>query len=190
MKKMLMGVLVSLMSVTAMANMGYIKGGLGMSFGGEFEIEDSNGAFELESSVPFFVTYGYNLSEMLAVEAELSFRNNDAEFDKDSNSESEASVMNFAVNGVFTYPMGMSVTPYFGGGLTVGTYEFGSLDSEMGIGLQVFGGASYAINNKLSIGGDLRYLLTVSDPEVEINGEDKGVSYSHFGLLFNLKYSL
>ncbi len=179
MKNIVMGLLVSLMSVSAFANMGYVKGGLGLSFGGEI---DGGTSQDLKSGMPFFAAFGYNMGSMFSIEGEISKRSNEI---KDSGG-ADADVLALAVNGVFNYAVdGLPVLPYFGGGLSFGSYEFGNADSEMGVALQFFGGASYAINEQFSVGGDLRYMLTVVDPEI---GSTE-FSYSHLGVLAHVKYN-
>lgn len=181
MKTILMTVACLLFSTNIMAA-GYFKGGLGMSFGGEMGIDSTNVDVDLDSGFFFGGAYGMHLSDMLAVEVEITHRMNDLD-----DSVLETTMTNLAFNGVFNFPIGGPVAPYFGGGLTLGTYglEAGSYDeSGFGFGLQFFGGASFKVQENIFIGADLRYLITLSDVEID----DVDFDFSHLGLLGNVRF--
>ena len=177
MKKLFVMALVSLFAATsAQAMVGsYVKGALGYSFGGEIEADPGSSA-DLESGVFLYGAYGIRFSPMYSTEIELSYRTNDVE-----DSSVEVSALNLAVNAVMNIPMGSIIEPYFGGGLTLGNYgvEAPGLDeSAFGVGLQFFAGASFMVQEGISIGsGDVESLVKQISARTKLTGAAWKVSH-------------
>ncbi|MBI4418155.1 MAG: porin family protein [Ignavibacteriales bacterium] len=160
---------------TAQIGLKSIGGGVGY-IGASFEGVDANGNPTTETLGGFAIGVGANLGELtpgLYLMPEIGYWTTSKDFGQDVS----WSLSNFAINGNvhYRFPSG-AVTPYVGGGLGInfvsstvkvptvtipgfGTFGGETKGSETRLGINLLGGASYALNPSMSIGGQFRYVI-------------------------------
>lgn len=185
MKAILM-IAMSLVSFSASAN--YFKAGLGFNVGGEVEFENSTGSVtgDLDSTfmAPLLVAYGFEVMGDVHGEVELAYRKH--EYDT-AGATAEPTFLTGAFNIVGNAPMG-GITLTGGAGAFFGQFDSDSaLDSGSGFGLQLFGGVDFAVNEAMTVGGEVRYMTTVSDIGLDGNTD---ASYSSTAVMINAKFGM
>jgi opacity protein-like surface antigen len=175
-----------LMSVSASAD--YFKAGVGYSVGGEIEVEgptstateDLDGAF----LAPLILAYGFEV--MGDVHGELEFAYRTTGYDNDV--EGDPTAMTAGFNLVGNAPMGFA-TLTGGAGFTFGSYDIDTTGADSGtaFGVQLFGGLDFPINEAVTIGGEFRYMTTLTKFDVADGFEG---SYNNTSLLFNVKFGM
>jgi opacity protein-like surface antigen len=182
--KALVLVLGLLLSVNSYAD--YFKGGLGYSLGGEVSLSGAgSGTDDLDSSFlfPIIAAYGFEVYDQFNAEVEVAFRNND--YDE---TDADASATTVALNAVGAVPVGGAKLT---GGLGVlfGSFDPGIalLDAGTAFGIQIFGGVDFPIQDNITLGGEIRYLTTITDADF---GNDVDGEYSNTALMFVAKFGL
>lgn len=171
--KALLSLIICVFALPALAGQGaYFKGGLGYSIGGESKVSIAglSGSEDLDSSFlhPLLLAYGMHMSETTALEFEFTHRDGEFEGGSDFNA------LLLGVNGIFNTNIdGSSAKPFFGAGLVIGNYEIGESDAEFGAGLQLLAGADFLMNEKSSIGLELRHHIQVVKPEYDTGLSEK-----------------
>ena len=179
----------------AQAKLLYGKLGVGVGLAGSVGVDTTNipglgnSEMDLATGFPILAAVGFKFSPMLAIEGEFSYRADDFE---DATDDSEGfSNTHIGANLVFDLPVpALPISPYLGGGalLQIPSYkDLEDIDLGVGFALQFFAGVNYAINPIVSVGVDLRYLLSIIDPS---DSESMGgveaefdVNYSQFAAL-------
>ncbi len=184
--KAILVIAMSLVSFSASAD--YFKAGLGFNVGGEVEFENTGGSAtgDLDSTfmAPLLVAYGFEVMGDVHGEVELAYRTH--EYDT-AGSTAEPSFLTGAFNIVGNAPMG-GVTLTGGAGAFFGQFDSDSLfDSGTGFGLQLFGGVDFAINESMTIGGEVRYMTTVTDIGLEL---DTDATYTSTAVMINAKFGM
>jgi opacity protein-like surface antigen len=187
--KAILVIAMSLVSFSASAN--YFKAGLGFNVGGEVEYTDptgtSKGDWDNTFMTPLLLAYGFDMMGDVYGEVELGYRKHEIKDIGGATVINEPTFLTGAFNIVGNAPMG-AVTLTGGAGAFFGQYDSDSaLDSGTGFGLQVFGGVDFAVNEAMTIGGELRYMTTVSDIGLEF---DNDASYSSTSVLINAKFGM
>jgi hypothetical protein len=189
--KLFMVVMMSLASLNASAD--YFKAGLGYSVGGEAEVEvgpiTSTGDFDNTFMSPLVLAYGFEMMGDVFGEIEFAYRNN--EYD-DSTNNSKPTVLTGAFNFVGAAPLG-AITLTGGAGFTFGSYDFDAngYDAGTALGVQLFGGLDFPLNETISIGGEFRYMTTVTKIDAgSVAGNDVEGSYNNASVLFNVKFGM
>ncbi len=185
--KFLMIAMMMFTSFQASAN--YFKAGLGFNVGGEVETEipalgTTKSDLDNTFMSPLLLAYGFDMMGDVYGEIEVGYR----QHEYDPSSTEEPTLLTGAFNVVGNAPMGGVI-------LTGGAGAFfGSFDSEdttagtgTGFGLQIFGGVDFALNEDVKLGGELRYMTTVSDIGLDNNID---ASYSSTSAIFNVKFGM
>ncbi len=197
--KIVLSLIICVFALPTLAGQGsYFKGGLGYSIGGETESDINEVGFapfkesgDLDNAFihPLLIAYGTYLSDSAAVEFELTYRDN--EYTTEDNNTGDLKTLLLGVNGIFhTNFENSPVKPFIGAGLVVGNYEIGDLDSEFGAGLQVIAGLDLLMNQKSSIGLELRHHIQVISPETDLSGDKIETDLTMTDLLVTYKVSL
>ena len=182
--KALLSLIICAFALPALAGQGsYFKGGLGYSIGGDAEF-DSGSSADFDSSFmnPISLSYGTYSSENISIEFEFALRDGDFE-----NSTTDYTALSLSANLVNNMNIESAIKPYFGAGISAGTYELGTLDSEFGAALQFMAGADFLINGSSSLGFELRHHMTVLHPEYEGDSE---VEFTFTEIMATYKVSL
>ncbi len=185
--KVLLLIAMSLVSLNASAD--YFKAGLGMNVGGEVKETSPTGSSktDLDSTfmAPLLLAYGFEMMGDVHGEIEVAYRQH--EFD-DSTAIAEPSFLTAAFNVVGNVPMG-GVTLTGGAGAFFGQYDsdVSPLGEGTGFGLQLFGGVDFSLGNDVTLGGEFRYMTTVSDISLDLN---RDVEYNSMAVMFNAKFGM
>jgi opacity protein-like surface antigen len=185
--KLVMVIAMSLMSFSASAD--YFKAGLGFNIGGEVKDEtpgSTTGSSDLDNTfmTPLLLAYGFEMMGDVHGEVELAYRQHEYDL---TGATSEPTFLTGAFNIVGNAPMG-GVTLTGGAGAFFGQFDADSSSgSGTGFGLQLFGGADFAINEAVTLGGEFRYMTTVADIGLDNNAD---VSYNSMALMFNVKFGM
>jgi opacity protein-like surface antigen len=113
-----------------------------------------------------------------------------------------ASIFGITANGIYKFPLGGSVTPYglVGFGIHIAgvsdvewTYQgqSGTVSTEGGsdFGINFGAGAEYAISKKVSLFGEVKYVLIFSSEETDPQtGQKSGGTTSHLPIMFGVTY--
>ncbi len=183
--KLVLVIAMSLATFSASAN--YFKAGLGMNIGGEVEVQSpGTGNFDLDNTfaTPILLAYGFDVMGDVYGEVELAYRAH--EYDV-TGATAEPTFLTGAFNIVGTAPMG-GVILTGGAGAFFGQFDADSTSGEgTGFGLQLFGGLDFPINETVMLGGEFRYMTTVSDIGLDNNVD---VSYNSMAVMFNAKFGM
>lgn len=182
--------IIAMVLISLNASADYFKGGLGYTIGGDAKLEssvaDAEDDLDKTFGSPIVLAYGFEMMGEVHGEVELSYRKNDGETDPSE----DVTVLAGAFNVVGNAPMG-AITLTGGAGITFGTYDVSSFDKKgTAFGLQFFGGADFPINETISVGGEIRYMTTITDFETEVLGVEFDGSYKNTALLFNVKFGM
>lgn len=196
-KKVSLVCLIVTMGSSAMADFFYGKAALGVGLvqntPAEFSVNGGSSVDlpdpDLGSVFPVILAFGYKIGPALSLEGEYSFRKQG--FD---NSDASSSYNHFGLNLNLALPIpALPITPYGGGGLLLQSVsgDDSDLDFSPGLALQFFGGAYYDINPIVSVGFELRYLISVLGNKSE-NGVDNvtqeiTVDYDNLAALLTFK---
>lgn len=188
---MRLGVLLATLLVSFSASANYFKAGLGYAVGGDVKMEGPNvlngsDKEDIDGSFmsPLMFAYGFEMIGDVHGEVELAYRKNDL----DGGSTLNPTALTAAFNVVGNAPMGaLSLTG--GAGVTFGSYDLDldPFDAGTAFGLQIFGGVDFPINETVSLGGELRYMTTVTDADI---GFETDYSYNNTSLMFNAKFGM
>lgn len=164
---------------------------------------NGNSEIELDSGFNAGLGVGYRFNKKLGIELDWEYRSNESTTtlaDGTNFPEGNYASNMFSLNGLY-YPQVKSKrwSPYVGAGLTImqevdiDLEDNGaetSLSGSGDLGYQLFAGIDYKINQKLSIGTELRYGSTSGiDLEGENNNSQyKNLDYSSTTLQVGLKY--
>lgn len=184
--KFLMIAMMMFISFQASAN--YFKGGLGFNVGGEVEYDlpassTIKGDFDNTFMSPLLLAYGFDMMGDVYGEIEVAYR----QHEYDPSGTAEPTFLTGAFNVVGNAPVG-DLTLTGGAGAFFGNFDTdANAGSGTGFGLQLFGGVDFALNEDVTLGGELRYMTTVSDIGLDGNID---ASYSSTAILFNAKFGM
>ena len=187
--KAILVIAMSLVSFSASAN--YFKAGLGFNVGGEVQYSDPTGSLtaDLDNTfmAPLLVAYGFEVMGDVHGEVELAYRKHEFKDIGGAAVVNEPTFLTGAFNIVGNAPVG-AVTLTGGAGAFFGQYDPDSTsDSGTGFGLQIFAGLDLPINEAMTIGGELRYMTTVSDIGLDNNID---AEYSNTAIIINAKFGM
>lgn len=170
------------------ASADYFKAGLGFGVGGKVKAENSTNSqsVDLENgfSSPLLLAYGFEMIGDTHGEIEFSYRKN--EYDA-TGATAEPSFINGAFNVVGNAPMG-GITLTGGAGITFGNFDPDSAsDAGTAFGMQFFGGLDFPINEAITLGGEVRYMTTITKIDLGNNVE---ADYNNTSVLLNLKFGM
>ena len=183
-------------TATAETNGWYVSAGSGVSFVPELSLKDAGGKGKLESDIGYDLlgAAGYGFGKY-RLELEGGWRQNDLSKLKTSGltfkTKGDVSAFTTMLNGIYDVRTGTAWSPYFGVG--VGTADvlvnkasaLGTKlidDSNWAFAYQGILGLSYAVNDKLSLNGDYRYLRTTEfdlKESVPVGGKSKQTYEDH-----------
>lgn len=95
-------------------------------------------------------------------------------------------VTTVGIDYIYSFPIGNSLKPYIGLGLS--TNSIADSNIETGIGGRLRAGAYYAIMPNLDLGAELNYNYISWENETDSLGRDWELSTSYYGLGLNLNY--
>lgn len=180
-------VAIAMMFVSFNASADYFKAGLGYAVGGKVKASGAgSGEADLDTGVPspLLLAYGFEMMGDVHGELEFSYRSN--EYDVPG-ATAEPTFINGAFNVVGNAPMG-GVTLTGGAGFTFGSFDpDNATDAGTALGVQLFGGVDFPINETVSLGGEFRYLTTITKIDA---GSGIDYSYDNASVLFNIKFGM
>lgn len=183
----------AILFVSFNASADYFKAGLGYGVGGEAEVEvgpiTSKGDFDSTFMTPLILAYGFEMMGDVYGEIEFGYRKNEYE---DPTNLSEPTALTGAFNVVGNAPLG-SVTLTGGAGFTFGSYDLdaNNYDAGTAFGVQLFGGLDFPINESVTLGGEFRYMTTVTQFDAgTVAGNKVEGTYSNTSVLFNVKFGM
>ncbi len=196
MTRMYMAIALSTLVSPAFADGFYLK-----AFGGTSMLSDTDVTFgaTLEPDVGFgggtlaggAVGYSYADSP-LSAELEFAYRSGDSETGVVSGGDfASTSLM---LNGFWSFGQSGRVSPYAGAGLGYVTeIDFdvpgsGEFSERGGLAWQVFGGVSYAVSERVSVFGELRY-FDAGSRDLEGAGASLSADYSTIDVLAGVTFS-
>ncbi len=188
--KAILLIAMSLVSFSASAN--YFKAGLGFNVGGEVEYSapagSTTGDWDSTFMTPLLLAYGFDMMGDVYGEVELGYRKHEIKDIGGFTVINEPTFLTAAFNIVGNAPMG-AVTLTGGAGAFFGQYDPDDTTSDAGtgFGLQLFGGVDFAVNEAMTIGGELRYMTTVSDIGLD-NSVD--AEYTSTAVMINAKFGM
>ncbi len=158
----------------------YLKGAVGYNNMSGFNIQETEtvpgfpqGRVErnLETKDGYMLNgvLGYAVSENVAFEVDIAYRNNDVKRDRGPKIDGEMAVTTFLANLVYSFKNSTAFTPFIGAGLGVANTDFSfqrNLGKTSGDGWsasgQLLGGVSWDINDSISLYGQYQ-LVTAKD---------------------------
>lgn len=183
--------MIAFFSVSANAN--YFKGGLGYTLSGEGKATGggNNLTEKLDSEFlfPIIAAYGIEVYDQFYVEIEGSFRKNEYKDIPAGFTSAEPKILALAVNGAGSLPLTDAISLAGGVGLTFGSYSelFINADSGTALGVQVFGGADFKLQENITLGGEIRHFTTMTKVDL---GQGADGSYKNTALLFVAKFAM
>lgn len=180
-------VLLSALLFTVNSQANYFKGGVGYSLGGETKFSgNSNASVDHKDQFlsPLLVAYAFEMTNEVYGEIEVAYRNNEYDVSGSSNTVRNK-VLTAAFNLVGNVPLGVPVLT--GGiGATFGRYAdlANNVNDGTAFGVQAFGGLDFKIQDNVTIGGELRYMTTISKIDLG-NGIDG--EYTSTAVMFTFK---
>ena len=133
---------------------------------------------------PLLLAYGFEMMGDVHGEIELAYRAN--EYD-DSTVGNKPTFLTGAFNIVGNAPLS-SVTLTGGAGVFFGQFDSdANYNTGSAFGLQIFGGLDFPINESVTLGGELRYMTTVT--KIGLDNDWDG-SYNNTSVLFNVKFGM
>ncbi len=187
---MKLGILLAALLVSFSASADYFKAGLGYGIGGKEKFTDdtSSSTLQLDNALmtPLVLAYGFEIMGDVHGEVELAYRK--TEYDENGVANAEPSALTAGFNVVGNAPMGV-VTLTGGAGLLFGSFDSDIVGDDAGtaFGLQLFGGVDFPINETVTLGGELRYMTTVTKADV---GSGTDMSYNNTSLIFTAKFGM
>jgi opacity protein-like surface antigen len=164
------------LSLNSQAN--YLKGGLGVSLGGETEFH-SNGdtTRDHESSImfPLLLAYGWEIAPHLSIEAEGSVRHNEYK-----GLARSGDVGALGANAVGNFSLG-KFDLFLGAGAGYGIYKLMGAKKDFALSGQGFVGANYLLESGIRLGAEYRYFRTLGDVDA-----DSGVTATYTSTAFIL----
>jgi len=185
--KAILVIAMSLASFSASAD--YFKAGLGYNIGGEVQESSSTGSTSTDLDAtfmaPLLLAYGFEMMGDVHGEIELAYRQH--EYDN-ATVIAEPTFLTGAFNVVGNVPMG-GFTLTGGAGAFFGQFDsdVATLGEGTGFGLQLFGGIDFLLGNDVTLGGEFRYMTTVSDISLDLN---RDVEYNSMAVIFNAKFGM
>lgn len=183
--------MIALMVFTSFqASADYFKGGIGYNVGGKVSGDHPTLSIpdeDLDSTflAPLLLAYGFEMVGDVHGEVEIAYRKHEY---KDDTATAEPTFLTGAFNIVGYAPAG-GVILTGGAGAFFGNFDSdnSALGKGTGLGLQVFGGFDFQVNEGLKLGGELRYMTTVTDIGLD---NDVDASYDSMSVLFNAKFEM
>jgi len=137
---------------------------------------------------------GYNFTDDLSAEAEISYRINDV--DKldgvTSNTNGETSATAFMVNGYYKIKNNVKLVPYIGGGLGVARVTLDDIttdESDTVLAWQGMAGLEYVVSEKMSAKLGYRYFDT-TDAKVDTSSQTIETGFSNHNIELGVIYRL
>lgn len=178
---LLAALLVAASATTAMAAGPYVGASAGLSIFHDSDVSGFSEDIEYDLGGAVNVSVGYTM-DVARAELEFGYRGADIE-----DSDAEATVMSYMLNGYYDFPTGTSFTPFIGAGIGLldGELENGISVDDTVLGYQLTVGAAMKMAPNLNL--DISYRYQGAADDFDFEGTD--VSYGSSNILAGIRYS-
>ena len=166
---------------------GYYGSDDAVNLNGKFKASD-----KLDNGYDLGVAVGKSINDNVSVDASFTFLANNQK-DNDDNTGPRSLV--YMVDGVYHFNMNSPITPYVGAGMgLVNTYHVTEGDVDYGsvreFGYQAIAGVSYALNDKINLNANYRFITTINqqgtDSETLADATSNETVYTPYRSLLNV----
>lgn len=162
---------------------GYYGSDDAANFNGKVEASE-----QLDNGYDLGVAVGKSINDNVSVDASFTFLANN---DKNNDDNTGLRSLVYMVDGVYHFNMNSPITPYVGAGMGLvntysvddGTVNYGSVRE---FGYQAIAGVSYALNDKINLNANYRFITTINQQGTDTDGNSNETIYTPYMSLLNV----